>query len=303
MRGRFAPSPTGSLHVGNLRTALIAWLCARAAGSEFLLRIDDLDPERSKPEYEHAQLADLARLQITFDGKPIRQSERMDRYYQALKTLNENSLTYPCFCSRAEVLQAASAPHKNGVEAPYPGTCSHLSARSAQRRIDLGEAHCLRARAAGSKVSFTDQAQGPVTQRVDDFVLRRRDGVPAYNLASPIDESDMAVEEVVRGADLTTNTPRQIWVARHLGLSIPQFRHLPIVLSHDAKRFSKRSGAVDLSTLMSERGIDQVSVFRIIAGSLNSAVTNPMQASTPADLLDGFDPDRLPRESWTFHLK
>jgi glutamyl-tRNA synthetase len=297
MRGRFAPSPTGRLHLGNLRTALVAWLCARAAGSQLLLRIDDLDPDRSRPEHERRQLDDLRRLGIDFDGAPVRQSDRLERYAAALDELHRSGSTYPCFCTRAEVLAAATAPHGDGVEAPYPGTCAHLAPAVAARRVSAGEPHSIRARAEGARIAFEDSLLGRVEAVVDDFVVRRRDGVAAYNLASPIDESDLDIEEVVRGADLAPTTPRQLWIAARLDLRVPAFTHLPLVVGGDGERLAKRHGASDLDSL-AERGLDDAAVRALLAGSLGEAVALDCGSSLDR-MLATFDRSRLPREPWS----
>jgi glutamyl-tRNA synthetase len=298
MRGRFAPSPTGRLHLGNLRTALVAWLCARSAGSQLLLRIDDLDPDRSRPEHERRQLDDLARLGCDFDGEPVRQGRRLARYHEALDLLAARDASYPCFCTRAEVLAAASAPHGPGVEAPYPGTCARLSRAAARGRVAAGDAHCLRIRAGGDRIGFDDTLLGRVEVDVDDFIVRRRDGVPAYNLASPLDESDLAIEEVVRGADLAPTTPRQLLVAHLLDLHVPVFTHVPLVVGADGERLAKRHGASDLDALAAH-GLDERGVLQLLARSLGDAVDAAAPTiSSPGDLLAGFDRSQLPREPW-----
>lgn len=284
--GRFAPSPTGSLHLGNLRTALVAWLAARSAGARFLLRIDDLDPGRSRSMHEARQLDDLRALGIDWDGDPVRQSDRMERYDDAHATLERDGRTYPCFCTRAEVLAAATAPHGPGVEAPYPGTCSRLATAEAARRVDAGEPCCVRIRAEGATIGFDDLVAGRVEAMVDDFVIRRRDGVTAYNLASPVDESDLGIGEVVRGADLAPTTPRQLLVASLLGLSAPRFAHVPLVVGADGARLAKRHGATDLDALR-EAGLDGTAVLRLLARSLGEAVLDA-EVREPADLADGF---------------
>jgi glutamyl-tRNA synthetase len=290
--GRYAPSPTGELHLGNLRTALVAWLFARSEGARFALRVDDLDPDRSRREHEQRQLDDLRALGIDFDGDVVRQSERLDRYGEALAQLERAGLTYPCFCTRAEVLAAATAPHGPGLEAPYPGTCSRLSTRQAAARVAAGEAHCIRVRADGASIGFDDQLLGRVEEVVDDFIVRRRDGVPAYNLASPIDESDLRIGEVVRGSDLAPTTPRQLWVASHLRLDVPSFAHVPLVLGPDGARLAKRHGSASLGQLAAE-GVGPGDVVRLLAQSLGLA-TDPAPR-TAADLLDGFDRSAVPR--------
>lgn len=289
--GRYAPSPTGELHLGNLRTALAAWLFARSAGARFTLRVDDLDPDRSRPEHEARQLEDLRRLGIDWDGDPVRQSSRLGRYHAVLATLLAGDLAYPCFCTRAEVLAAATAPHGRGVEAPYPGTCAQLAPSAARARVAAGDPHCLRARAGGVTIEFDDLLLGRVEEQVDDFVVRRRDGVPAYNLASPIDEADLSVDEVVRGADLAPTTPRQLWVAQVAGLPVPRFAHLPLVLGPDRSRLAKRHGAAGLAHFDS-MGIGPERVRAMLARSLGVAFDE--EAPAPADLVARFDRARLP---------
>jgi glutamyl-tRNA synthetase len=239
--GRYAPSPTGDLHLGNLRTALAAWLHARATGGRFLLRLDDLDTERVRADVEQRQLADLAAVGIDWDGPVVRQSERLDRYELALDRLRGAGLVYPCFCSRAEVRAAASAPHGPGDEGTYPGTCARLSPADVAARVAAGEPHCLRVRAGGVLRSFEDEALGPISASVDDFVVQRRDGVPAYNLATVVDDHELGVTEVVRGADLASTTPRHLWLADALGFDGPRHLHVPLVLGPEA---GSRSGTV-----------------------------------------------------------
>lgn len=290
--GRFAPSPTGPLHLGNLRTALVAWLFARSAGGRFLLRVDDLDPDRSRPEHERAQLDDLRALGIDWDGDVVRQSERLGRYDEALAQLDAAGRAYPCFCTRAEVLAAATAPHGPGVEAPYPGTCARLSSQAAAARVTAGEPHCIRVRAESALVGFDDELLGRVETVVDDFVVRRRDGVAAYNLANPVDEADLAIDEVVRGADLAPTTPRQIWIARQLDLHVPRFAHVALVLGPDGARLAKRHGAASLGEL-AERGIEAPAVLRLLAESIG---IEPGAADTAAtELVASFDRARVPR--------
>ncbi len=222
--GRFAPSPTGPLHLGSLRTALAAWLFARSQSARFLLRVEDLDPQRSRAEWEASQLADLRALGLDWDGEVVRQSERFAQYDAALARLDAEGHLYPCFCTRAEIREAASAPHGDLPEGAYPGTCGELSAAERRTRIAAGERYALRVRAAGARVAFTDRIAGPHDGIVDDFVVRRADGIPAYQLAVVVDDAAQGIGEVVRGADLLDSTPRQIWLGRRLGLPIPALR-------------------------------------------------------------------------------
>jgi len=239
--GRYAPSPSGRLHVGNLRTALLAWCFARSRGARFLVRIEDLDPQRSRPEHAERALADLALLGIDWDGEPERQSARAARHREAFEQLRAAGLLYPCWCTRAEIRLAAQAPH--GAPGAYPGTCRGLGARERARR---GEPSAWRLDAGGVLVGFDDELAGPVSGRVDDFVVWRGDGVPAYNLAVVVDDADAGVGEVVRGDDLLASTPRQVHLARLLRLEAPRYAHVPLVLGADGARLAKRHGAVTL---------------------------------------------------------
>src|SRR5215216_1442410 len=200
--GRYAPSPTAELHLGNLRTALLAWLFARSTGRRFVLRIEDLDRSRVRPGIADQQLADLAAPGLGFDGEPVVQSRRSAAYQEALERLVDR--TYECFCSRREIAGAASAPH--GSVPRYPGTCRNLTeAERATRRLTRRPA--LRLRAEGARQTIHDVLHGDVTAEVDDVVLRRNDGVPAYNLAVAVDDALSAVDQVVRGNDLLPAAP------------------------------------------------------------------------------------------------
>ena len=246
--GRFAPSPTGDLHVGNLRTALLAWLFARTAGARFLMRVEDLDTGRVRPEFEARQLADLRAIGVDWDGDVVRQSERTALYADALARLEADGLVYPCWCTRAEIRRAASAPHAEDVpEGAYPGTCLHLTAVGRAERERSGRPPALRVRADAARVAFTDRLAGPVEGVVDDFVVRRNDGAFAYNLAVVVDDDEQGVGEVVRGADLLDTTPRQLWLGGRLGLPAPAHAHVPLMLGPDGTRLAKRHGAVTLA--------------------------------------------------------
>jgi glutamyl-tRNA synthetase len=244
--GRYAPSPTGALHLGNLRTALLAWLFARWAGARFLLRIEDLDPGRSREHWVEHQLADLAAIGIDWDGDPVRQSERGALYEQAVARLRAAGLVYECFCTRAEIREAASAPHGPGGPL-YPGTCRSLTeAERAERRAG-GRPPALRVDAARERIGFNDRVLGEYEGVVDDLVIRRNDGAFAYNLAVVVDDADQGIAEVVRGADLVDATPGQLWLARQLDLRAPDsYAHVPLMLGDDGARLAKRHGAVTL---------------------------------------------------------
>ena len=221
MVGRYAPSPTGELHLGNLRTALLAWLFARSAGSRFLLRVEDLDVGRVREPFVAQQLDDLRALGLDWDGEPVRQSDRIHLYEAALQRLQEAGRVYRCFCSRREVREAASAQHGEAPEGAYPGTCRDLPPAESERRAEAGEPFALRLRAERAEVTIADRLHGERTDLVDDVVLRRRDRAFAYNLAVVVDDADQGVEEVVRGDDLLPATAAQALLCDLLGLGAP----------------------------------------------------------------------------------
>jgi glutamyl-tRNA synthetase len=288
--GRYAPSPTGPLHIGNLRTALLAWLFARSAGSRFLMRIEDLDAGRVRPGIEAGQLADLAAIGLDWDGPVVRQSERGPLYADALAQLDAAGLLYPCFCTRAEIREAASAPHGPLPEGAYPGTCRELTAVQRAEREASGRPPALRLRAGAARVAFEDRLAGSRAGVVDDCVVRRNDGAVAYNLAVVVDDAEQGVEEVVRGADLLDSTPRQLLLGRLLGLRAPSFAHVALVVGPDGARLAKRHGSVTLADRLAE-GETAEDVVRWMARSLGLPETG-----TAAELVEGFDPALAPRE-------
>jgi glutamyl-tRNA synthetase len=298
MLGRFAPSPTGPLHLGSLRTALVAWLFARRAGSRFLVRIEDLDPQRSRPEWEERQLADLRALGIDWDGTTVRQSERFPLYEAALDVLGRADRLYPCFCTRAEIRAAASAPHGDLPEGAYPGTCRAIAAAERDARVAAGERHAWRVDAGAVRIPYEDELLGPQSSLVDDFVVRRADGVPAYQLAVVVDDADQGVEQVVRGADLADSTARQILLARWLGLPVPAYAHVGLVLGADGARLAKRHGAATLA----DRDEPTGTTLALLAHSLGLARDRDTVA-TAAELLEGFDPAALPRDPITLQAR
>ena len=295
--GRYAPSPTGDLHLGNLRTALLAWLFARSAGGRFLLRVEDLDAGRVREEFVGTQLDDLRAIGIDWDGEVVRQSERTSLYGEALARLERDGRAFRCFCSRREVREAASAQHGEAPEGFYPGTCRGLSEAESRRRADSGEPFALRLRAGGEQVSFSDRLRGERTDPVDDLVLRRRDGAFAYNLAVVVDDADQGAEEVVRGDDLLPSTAGQALLCDLLGLPRPAWAHVPLVLGPNGERLAKRHGAVTLADL-AETGWSTVDAVSLMATSLGLAEEGESVAAT--ELVERFDPSALPTGPTTF---
>ena len=288
--GRYAPSPSADLHVGNLRTAIAAWLFAHASGSALRLRIDDLDPGTRRSVHEPRQLADLDAMGVTFDGPRLRQSDRLAAYEHALGDLERAGLVYPCFCSRREVREATVAAHDHLPEGAYPGTCRDLSRGERSSRARNRPA-ALRVRADAAAIEFVDAVHGPTLGTVDDFVVRRNDGVASYNLATVLDDAHQGIEQVVRGDDLLAGTARQIWLGRQLGLPPVAHAHVPLVVGRDGRRLAKRDGAVTLGQL-AEAGVDPRRVRHLLVASLGLEPG----ADRPLDVLAGeFDPAELPR--------
>lgn len=293
--GRYAPSPTGPLHLGNLRTALLAWLFARSTGSAFVVRMEDLDRVTSSVEHERAQLRDLAALGLDWDGPVVRQSERFHLYRAAIERLTEAGLTYPCYCTRREIREAAAAPHGSLPEGAYPGTCRDLTDDQRAALEAQGRRAAIRLRTNGERITFVDRLHGETTGVVDDVVLQRNDGVPAYNLAVVVDDALQGVEEVVRGDDLLMSTPRQVHLMHLLDLPAPAYAHVPLVLGPDGTRLAKRHGAVTMDDLAA-LGVDADGVRTRLAASLG--LCRPDEHVTPRQLLERFDPDALPRRPW-----
>ena len=295
MRGRFAPSPTGQLHLGNAYTALLSWLQVRAAGGQFLLRIEDLDAARCRPEYLDSLLRDLEYLGLSWDEEPLFQSRRVDAYRQALLELQLRGMSYPCFCSRAEISRAASAPHGEADDGPrYPGTCAALGADQVRERASKRKP-AIRFRADSAPVNFDDDLQGPyaedVRSRVGDFVICRNDGVASYQLAVVVDDAQSRISHVLRGADLLSSTARQLQLYRALHLPAPCFAHVPLLIDPDGMRLAKREGAFSVSQLRAI-GVEAARVVGLLSQWAGLHDGTPALA---ADLISSFALERLPR--------
>jgi glutamyl-tRNA synthetase len=293
-RGRFAPSPTGPLHLGNLRTALAAWLFARAAGSEFVLRFEDLDPIVTSRDHETRQLRELELFGLDWDGEPMRQSEHLDRYRTVVQELRARDLSYLCWCTRREIREAAQAPHH--PTGHYPGTCRLLTDEDRQKQQASGRPAAVRLATGGESFEIVDRLTGPHRETIDDLVLERADGTPAYNLAVVVDDAAQGIEEVVRGDDLLSTTPRQAYLQQLLGYPEPIWAHVPLVLSPTGERLAKRDGAVTLEDRIA-LGDRPERVVSVLAASLG--LQPPDREVRPADLLETFDPSLISRSPWT----
>lgn len=310
--GRYAPSPSGDLHLGNLRTAILAWAMARRGGKPFYLRVEDLD--RVRPGAAERQIADLAALGLDWDASPgsaaesteskeasvLYQSTRLAAYEQAVAQLREAGLVYECFCTRREIQEASSAPH--GAPGAYPGTCRNLSEEQREERR-AQRPPALRLRAECTSYTVQDDFYGAYTGLVDDFVLVRNDGTYAYNLTSVVDDAFVGVEQIVRGDDLLPSAPRQSYLAQLLGLAQPRYAHVPLALNEKGKRLAKRDGAVTLPQLR-EAGVEIPTILGWIAASIpvydadGSAHSADVPVPNAAAILERFDPARMATEPW-----
>lgn len=285
--GRFAPSPTGRMHAGNVLAALVAWLVAKSQGGSIVLRIEDLDRDRSKPGFSDMIQRDFERLGLHWDKGPYFQHDREEAYRSAFDQLVSDGLVYPCFCSRAD-LHAASAPHR-GERIIYPGTCRHLSDGEILSQ-GLRRPPAQRLIVPDHSYTINDALQGPYTQHLErdcgDFLIRRADGVFAYQLAVVVDDADQGVNSVVRGVDLLGSTPGQYYLQDLLGLPHPCYVHIPLIVANRTRRLSKRDRDASLDALLARFGTPEA-VIGHIAGLAGIAPTR--DPATPEELLQIFD--------------
>lgn len=250
--GRFAPSPTGRMHLGNVFSALLSWLSAKSKGGRWLLRIEDIDPQRSRMEYAKLLMDDLQWLGLTWDGKPVFQSQRTDIYEHYYNMLQQQGLTYPCYCTRADLL-ATQAPHESDGRVVYPGTCRPDRGEKCEVRGEKCAPAATRLMVADETISFTDGHYGTqsvnMARQVGDYIIRRKDGAWAYQLAVVVDDGLMGINEVVRGRDLLLSSPQQISLSRLLGFTPPHFIHLPLLINNAGQRLSKRDQSLDMGAL------------------------------------------------------
>ena len=307
LRGRFAPSPSGRMHLGNLFSGLLAWLSVRSAGGTMVLRMEDLDPDRCREEYARQVADDLRWLGLDWDEGyqaggphgPYSQSERTELYAGAFRRLAEMGRVYPCFCTRAERL-AASAPHRSDGQIIYSGRCKHLTE---QEKQELSETRCPAWRLAvdDQEIFFRDKLQGDYRENLQtdcgDFIIRRSDGVYAYQLAVVYDDGAMEINQVVRGRDLLDSTPRQIWLHTLLGFPPPEFCHVPLLLAPDGRRLSKRERDLDMGELRQRFAPEELTgLLAFWAGQLDRP-----EPVTPAELAKRFDWGKVPAEDITVH--
>ena len=252
--GRFAPTPSGRMHLGNVFSALMAWASVRSQNGSFILRVEDLDIRAHNPQYTSLLLDDLQWLGLTWDRGPFFQSKRTELYQDALLKLKQQVLLYPCFCSRAD-LHAAQAPHASDGAYVYAGTCRSLS-KSECEELSKHKIPATRIRVPNKTYVFEDKVYDQTSQNLSklcgDFIVQRADGVFAYQLAVVVDDADMGITEVVRGSDLLSSTPRQLYLQDVLGLSHPTYAHLPLLVAPDGRRLSKRNHDLDLGVLRSQ---------------------------------------------------
>ena len=300
--GRFAPSPSGRIHLGNMLCSLLAWLSTRQKGGKVVLRMEDLDTARCPRRYARQMEDDLHWLGLDWDigpdvggpDEPYYQSERTALYQAAREKLEEMGLVYPCFCTRGE-LHAASAPHRSDGQVLYAGTCRNLTAEQIAQKARI-RAPALRLRVPDEIWGFSDGHMGfyeeNLAQNCGDFLLRRSDGMFAYQLAVVVDDAAMGVTEVVRGADLLDSTPRQLYLYHLLGLRAPSFYHVPLLLAPDGRRLSKRDADAGLDVLR-----DQCSPEEILGKLAYLAGFNPSAEPKAANtLLADFDWAKVPTE-------
>lgn len=288
--GRLAPSPTGRLHVGHARSFLIAWWSARAAGGRVVLRLEDLDRSRVRPEYVDGVLRDLEWLGLDWDGAPVSQYEGRVALHEAAQELCDRGLAYPCVCTRSEVQAAIAAPHAGDVNEIYPGTCRGKFANLDDARSASGREPALRFRVESGSVEFTDSVHGPqrqdVAREVGDFPITNRDGQVAYQLAVVVDDARQGVTEVLRGDDLLESTARQILLQRALGLPSPRTGHLGLVVDGAGRRHAKRADDLALERLRAE-GVDARLLVSWVAAT---AGLDPGEVRSASDWIAAFRP-------------
>lgn len=321
LTGRFAPSPTGKMHAGNIFSALVAWLVAKSTGGDVVLRIEDLDPDRSKPHFADEIQRDFEMLGLTWDRGPYFQSTRSDAYREAFNALASTHEVYPCFCTRADMLAAASAPQAAAqpAEAPrssapqvagvaenssyvYPGTCKNLSPQHVETLIAEGKDISWRIAVPDEYLSYTDEIYGKycvnLARECGDFILLRKDNTFAYHLAVVVDDAEQGITSVVRGSDLLSSTPQQIFLQDSLGFDTPNYFHVPLICAQDGRRLAKRNKDAALDELLSQYKSPEGVIGHIAYLSGLQASDSP---ATPESLLPSFSLETC-RKLWSNSL-
>ena len=280
--------------MGNLWSCLLAWLSARSVGGGMVLRLEDLDPDRCRPECCDQVMRDLEWLGLDWDGEPVYQSKRTEVYRQAFQRLEQQDIIYPCFCTRAERL-AASAPHRSDGAAVYDGRCGRLT-EAEREELSRTRRPAWRVRVPEQVIAFRDLLKKDYKEDLKrdcgDFILRRSDGVFAYQLAVVVDDAAMGVTQVVRGSDLLSSTPRQLWLQERLSLPHPEYGHLPLLLAPDGRRLAKRDRDLELGRLQEKYTAPEL-VGRL---AFAAGLTDRPEAISPRELLPLFSWEKLPRE-------
>ena len=289
------------MHLGNVFSALLSWLSVKSKGGEWLLRIEDIDPGRSRQAYADQLMDDLEWLGLTWDGAPVYQSQRFDIYEHYFSQLREKGLTYPCYCTRADLL-ATQAPHESDGRVVYPGTCRPKSVPTPISPVSPTRPAATRLMVPQRNICFTDGHYGAqqvnLATEVGDFIIRRKDGAWAYQLAVVIDDALMGITEVVRGRDLLLSSPQQIYLAELLGWSYPQFIHLPLLCNESGQRLSKRDQSLDLASLRERYSAPAlIGMLAHWAGLLSQP-----SPATPSDLLSAFSWEKVPLHDLTATL-
>jgi glutamyl-tRNA synthetase len=294
-KGRFAPSPTGRMHLGNVFCALLSWLSAKSKGGEWRLRIEDIDPDRSRRDFALQLMDDLQWLGLPWDGEVVWQSQRGDIYEHYLKQLEDAGLTYPCYCTRADIM-ATQAPHETDGRIVYAGTCRGKKFDEMAQNVP----HATRFMVPDEDITFQDGHYGEqcvnLAKHCGDYILRRKDGAWAYQLAVVVDDALMGITEVVRGRDLLLSTPQQLHLYRTLGFQEPTYFHHPLLINENGQRLCKRDKSLDLSVLREKhKNPDEIVGFlAFCAGILPSPIS-----LKPQDLLPLFDWQKVPTEDIT----
>ena len=303
-RLRFAPSPTGDLHVGVARTALFNWLYARKMGGQFLLRIEDTDRERSTDEALQSILGSLTWLGLDWDEEPVYQSQRSDLYRDAVVQLLESGAAYRCFCTKEELTAEREHAVREKLDYHYSGKCRSLDGAEIEGSIKEGKPFTLRFRVPEGQTSFDDLVHGATTfqnETIGDFIIARTDGSPVYLLGVAVDDADMGITLVMRGDDHISNTPKQIMLMEALGKDVPRFSHLPQVLGQDKKKLSKRHGAASVLEYQRMGYLPDV-VMNFIA-LLGWNPGDDREKMTPQELIEAFSIDGLAKKSGVFDLQ